>query len=672
MAEHEAQLRGQDLAEQAAATLATAWNLAPPTNSGTILVSFNGELVSPRPVMGGAPDEGLLTADQSNLFHRARSAEFIAGDTANAMELFQRFLATKPPSQFAQQARYALGLLFVASRDVTNAIRTFRAMVAEDAATSEGGADLHTLALMRLAQLDGSGFDSAGSNAVSHPTLLTGEILRFLFDEAPAAERGKISTWWEVWQEQERLRKVYAELSASFRTNILGGATNLWGKATTQRVQPPDWRWIELRDAGVLHSTLIQGERGRRGLFVPDRPSSTYLIERRTDSTNHVLAVWTATALSRWASERIESLRPPQYFGVSVSIGDRDVIKPVDLPEIVASGGAKGSGRIWAKSNRTNAPPALATATRPSPNKSLMVARVHLIGPNLLYEQQNARRLWFMMVVSAAVIVSLIGFASAYRAFRKQMLLAEMKSNFVSSVSHELRAPIASVRLMAEGLERGRISDPAKQRDYFRFISQECRRLSSMIENVLGFARIEQGREHYEFEPTNLRALVQQTVNLMEPYAAERGVNLIVKLECRDPDAADPGSEERCVATVDGQSIQQALVNLLDNAIKHSPGGSEVAVALSLHAQLSTINLSVQDHGPGIPLGEHQRIFDRFYRLGSELRRETPGVGIGLSIVKHIVEAHGGTIRVESEVGKGSCFTMVIPVSPGPGKEMAS
>ena len=137
---------------------------------------------------------------------------------------------------------------------------------------------------------------------------------------------------------------------------------------------------------------------------------------------------------------------------------------------------------------------------------------------------------------------------------------------------------------------------------------------------------------------------------------------------------------------VDGRAIQQALVNLIDNAIKHSPKGETVTVGLevsggrcqvsgepppsasppdlipdtasTLNPQPSTLNLSVSDHGPGIPPEEHEKIFERFYRLGSELRRETQGVGIGLSIVQHIVEAHGGRVRVESDVGKGSRFVI--------------
>ena len=130
------------------------------------------------------------------------------------------------------------------------------------------------------------------------------------------------------------------------------------------------------------------------------------------------------------------------------------------------------------------------------------------------------------------------------------------------------------------------------------------------------------------------------------------------------PDNHSPDHVSDFELNVDGRAIQQALVNLIDNAIKHSPKDSVVAVALETRdSHNSAINLSVADHGPGIPASEHEKIFERFYRLGSELRRETPGVGIGLSIVKHVVEAHGGRVRVQSEAGKGSCFTIELPRS---------
>jgi signal transduction histidine kinase len=307
---------------------------------------------------------------------------------------------------------------------------------------------------------------------------------------------------------------------------------------------------------------------------------------------------------------------------------------------------------------------------------------VRLADPDLLYAKQRQRVWLFGGVILLAAGLAGAGAWQLQRHLAAQVRLNDLKSNFVSSVSHELRAPIASVRLMAESLERGKVHDEPKRNEYFRFIVQECRRLSSLIENVLDFSRIEQGRKQYEFEPTDIVALVGQTVKLMEPYAAEREV----RLETSNIEHRTSNIEHN----VDGRAIQQALVNLIDNAIKHSPRNEVVKVGLevirrdelcesqispdqsgprvtrpsesALNSQPSTLNLSVTDHGPGIPAGEQEKIFERFYRLGSELRRETQGVGIGLSIVKHIVEAHGGRVNLESEPGKGSRFVIELPL----------
>ena len=267
-----------------------------------------------------------------------------------------------------------------------------------------------------------------------------------------------------------------------------------------------------------------------------------------------------------------------------------------------------------------------------------------------LYAHQRQRTMMFGGLILASALAAVAGLIAAYRAFRRQQELNELKSNFVSSVSHELRAPIASVRLMAENLEGGKVAGTAKQNEYFHFIVQECRRLSSLIENVLDFSRIEQGRKQYEFEPVNVAALVRQTVMLLEPYAAEKGVSLRME------------GATALELEADGQALQQALVNLIDNAVKHSPPGAAVTVGLAGAEAAGTMaRLWVADAGPGIPAAEHGKIFERFYRRGSELRRETQGVGIGLSIVKHIVEAHGGRVRVESAPGRGSRFTLELP-----------
>jgi signal transduction histidine kinase len=171
-----------------------------------------------------------------------------------------------------------------------------------------------------------------------------------------------------------------------------------------------------------------------------------------------------------------------------------------------------------------------------------------------------------------------------------------------------------------------------------------------MIENILDFSRIERGGKIYEFEPADVGAMAEDTVRLMRPCAAERQVELALRQN---------GGAAAQSFVCDAPAVQQALINLIDNAVKHSPLGGQVAVGLDgVEAELS---LWVEDNGPGIPPEEHGKIFERFYRRGSELRRETQGIGIGLTIVKHIVEAHGGRVTVRSAPGQGSRFTMELP-----------
>ena len=377
----------------------------------------------------------------------------------------------------------------------------------------------------------------------------------------------------------------------------------------------------------------------------------------------------------------------PDYFGIGVEVAGKKIsafAPDLHLWTFRYGGGGKSSGREIKSPLNALATNVLASAVQP---EQLLKVSVYLTSPDKLYQRQGARTFWFGSLVAVSAAAALIGLLAAWRAFRQQRELNEMKSNFVSSVSHELRAPIASVRLMAENLAGGKIPESKKQKEYFGFIVQECRRLSALIENVLDFSRIEQGRKQYEFEPTDVMALLKQTVTLMQPNAAEKQVQLV--LQQNDSQLSTLNSQP---VEMDGRAIQQALVNLIDNAIKHSPKGETVTVELKVHSPQSTvhnesipvedegqgrersespihhppstIHLSVSDRGPGIPPEEHEKIFERFYRRGSELRRETQGVGIGLSIVKHIVEAHGGRVLVQSAVGQGSRFTIELPVNP--------
>lgn len=332
----------------------------------------------------------------------------------------------------------------------------------------------------------------------------------------------------------------------------------------------------------------------------------------------------------RLASAALESVEAPPHFGLELRWEGHSL------------GHKGGEGELLAAASDAGLPG--------------LTAHAYLADRGALFERQRQRAILLGGLIGLSTLAAAAGLFSGIRAEIQQRHLDEMKTNFVSSVSHELRAPLASMRLLSEGLESGRVAAGPKQREYFGFLVQECRRLSLLVENVLNFTRIEQNRRVFEFEEADLAKVAASAMRTMEPAAARERVRLEL--------TPDSGSAAFIVRG-DALALQQAVINLLDNAIKHSPPGETVRVTLSQHDEVCEV--VVADGGAGIPVAEQRRIFDRFYRLGSELRRETAGVGIGLSIVKHTVEAHGGGVTIESGSDGGSTFRMRLPAAPGEG-----
>lgn len=264
-----------------------------------------------------------------------------------------------------------------------------------------------------------------------------------------------------------------------------------------------------------------------------------------------------------------------------------------------------------------------------------------LTSPEILSESSRQQTRWSLAFLGALIIISGVGLFAILGMVKQERRMNDHKSQFVASVSHELRAPIGSIRLMAETLEAGRVESP---QEFHRLICRESERLSYLIENVLDFASIEDGRRHYDFEETDLAGLTRETIALMEPRAANSGHILNASLQS-------------VTATVDRRALQQAVSNLLDNALKFSPPSSTVSVSLTSDG--SHWFLAISDEGPGIPESERERIFERFYRIGDEMRRETQGTGIGLSIVQHIIAAHGGKVTVTADP---NTFTLSAPI----------
>jgi signal transduction histidine kinase len=240
------------------------------------------------------------------------------------------------------------------------------------------------------------------------------------------------------------------------------------------------------------------------------------------------------------------------------------------------------------------------------------------------------------------------GLVLTHRNVSKEMALARLKSDFVSNVSHELRTPLSLIRLYAETLEMGRLTSPEKYQEYYCIIRKESERLTALINNILDFSRIEAGRKEYDFRETDMRELVRNTLDSYRYQIEQNGFTFEEKIDEVPP------------LRVDREAMARSLVNLVNNALKYSQDRKYIGV--NLYRENGAVKLEVIDHGIGIPRDEQRKIFEKFYRVGDPLVHNTKGSGLGLSLVRHIAQAHGGEVFVDSAPGQGSKFTIALPV----------
>jgi signal transduction histidine kinase len=259
----------------------------------------------------------------------------------------------------------------------------------------------------------------------------------------------------------------------------------------------------------------------------------------------------------------------------------------------------------------------------------------------------------FLHSAGATVLVLLVlifGIALTIRATDREARLAQAKSNFVANVSHELKTPLSLLSLFSEILELGRVRNDKKRIEYYRVMRHESRRLNKLIDNILDFSKIEAGRKTYNFAAADMAEVIENVLSSYRYQIINSGFNIQTNIPaCLPP------------VLIDRDAMAQAISNLLDNAIKYSREVKQLSITTDRRG--SDLSVEIRDHGIGIPRAEQAKIFEKFYRVGNGLVHDVKGSGLGLSLVKHIIEAHKGTISVESEVGKGSRFTILLPLA---------
>jgi two-component system, OmpR family, phosphate regulon sensor histidine kinase PhoR len=227
--------------------------------------------------------------------------------------------------------------------------------------------------------------------------------------------------------------------------------------------------------------------------------------------------------------------------------------------------------------------------------------------------------------------------------------LERVRKDFVANVSHELRTPLTSIKGYIEALIDGAKDDPEKFGEFLKIIQKHTDQLNILLYDLLQLSTIESGQYQWRHVAVPVSEMIDRALHLLRPMAEKK--KQTVSIEC----GADIGT-----VNGDADKLTQVLINLIDNAIKYTPEGG--GVSIQARPMEDTVEIAVADTGIGIPPREIPRIFERFYRVDRARSREMGGTGLGLSIVKHIVEAHGGTVVVDSEVGKGSRFVVTLPI----------
>jgi signal transduction histidine kinase len=299
------------------------------------------------------------------------------------------------------------------------------------------------------------------------------------------------------------------------------------------------------------------------------------------------------------------------------------------------------------------AAPIIATGSRGEPLGPSVPGLTAIFPPLDPATLGGPQRSFYLVALLLVLGMAVFGSYLFWRDVRREVRAAALRSQFVASVSHELKTPLTAIRMFAETLLLRRSPDANMREEYLETIVNESERLSRLLNNVLDFSKIEQGTKQYRLAPQSLDTIARSAVAAMQYPLAQQGFALCVDIEDNVP-----------LVSADPDAIQQAVLNLLSNAMKYSGEGRRIDLRVKREGAWAV--LSVSDRGLGIPAGEQHRIFEKFYRVGGPERDSIPGTGLGLTLVQHIANAHGGAVTVQSAPGDGSTFSLSLPLIQPP------
>jgi signal transduction histidine kinase len=406
--------------------------------------------------------------------------------------------------------------------------------------------------------------------------------------------------------------------------------------------------------------------------FGPQQATFSSTLPEESDF-RRVIGTETSGALARFLQDKLRLMvwyRPPNaeslVFGAQITQQEfvqslQPVLQSPDLYRSTATGATDDSYCLAILDDRGK-PVALSRSSCKADWKHPFVATeigealphweaaLYLMDPEKISRSASTLRLTLGLIVIVLVAAILMGGWLMAETARRQMRLAQQKTDFVSNVSHELKTPLTSIRMFADMLAEQRVTDPSRQANYLRIISAESARLTRLINNVLDFARMERGAPSGERRPCDLVEIVREVVDTCRPHLESLSITLALEIDAN----ALP-------VIADRDALAQIVLNLLSNAEKY--GGHEILVRA--RCQDGSACVDVLDRGPGIPAKKLEDIFEPFHRLDDSLTSGVSGSGLGLTLARRMAKAHGGNVTYSSRSGGGSCFTLAVPLGGG-------
>jgi len=571
----------------------------------------------------------LAKLEGLGLFKTAESAELVTNNLSRAIQSYRALLNSVPDDPSRALVLNRLARCYLKSGNLNQALRTYNTILdTHSTELSSSGVPLGIIAF----------YQKEGIVQKTEPEK-TGPILLEFYSRFVGSEwlldnsqfqsyRNIIGEMGEIWREKNKEGEEYADF------------LNRWNELEKMA----EVKFEELSEDDDFIEKIIPLVTAR--LFEFSSQSGEF--SRFSEVIGDTLFLISGLKLQR---DTVLGIR----FDNAVLIQDRlpEILNRIPIPEDWAVQIADSSGLgVVGEKRPVSDTTGLFTPLSVGFNQNFPPWQILIFQRNPLYAQKqlNVRRNVYILIVVIVMSVLFIGGFLVIRSTAKELELARLKSEFVSTVSHEFRTPLMSIRYLSEMLDTGRVRGEDKKKIYYGKINKESERLSRLIENMLDFSKIEAGMKKYKFEKLSVQEVIADVAQRFKEYVADKTVTL----ECDVPKSIPEISADK-------EAISRALFNLLDNAVKYS--GARPYIFLRAGLDGDSVFLEVEDRGAGMDKDDHKKVFEKFYRSSDPAHKNIEGSGIGLTLVEHIAQAHGGDVRLKSELGKGTRVSIFLPVS---------